>query len=86
MVRVAPKLLTRIYDLHTKFLPKFHQALREITRNINFVEKEMQAEDGSEDPVYAQPPGAPTLLERRPQNRVPPAKRWAERRAGEEAE
>lgn len=45
MVRVAPKLLTRIYDLHTKFLPKFHQALREITRNINFVEKEMQAED-----------------------------------------
>ena len=45
MVRVAPKLLTRIFDLQTKFLPKFSQAIKEIARNINFVEKEMQAED-----------------------------------------
>lgn len=45
MVRIAPKLLTRIFDLQSKFLPKFSQAIREITRNINFVEKEMQAED-----------------------------------------
>lgn len=45
MVRIAPKLLTRIFDLQSKFLPKFSQAIREITRNINFVEKEMQTED-----------------------------------------
>lgn len=45
LVRVPPKQLTRVHDLHTRFVPKLSQVIKEITRNINFVEKEMQAED-----------------------------------------
>lgn len=45
LVRIAPKILARVHDLQNKFLPKLSQAIKEITRNINFVEKEMQAED-----------------------------------------